>query len=79
LAKCIKSGFGPHEIAEVAGVVDEMKNEQTKAFRFSISVDGKKSEVWLVVFMDDIDSPDLEIHSSPELIWKLNEMLPERT
>jgi hypothetical protein len=78
LSKCVDSGFGQREIAEVAGVMDEMKHDQTKAFRFPISAHGKTDEVWLVVFMDDIDSPDLEIHASSKLIQKLNSALPQR-
>jgi hypothetical protein len=75
LAIFIDSGFGKKEIAEVNGVMEEMKEEQTKAFRFPITAKGKKTELWLVIFMDDVDSPDLEIHSSLELIQKLNEVL----
>jgi hypothetical protein len=78
VAKCVESGFGHREIAEVAGVVDEMEQDQTKAFRFPISANRQKSEVWLVIFMDDIDSPDLEIHAGPELIQKLGKALPQR-
>ena len=77
LSKCVKSGFGANEIAEVAGVVEEMNHEQTKAFCFPIA-DGKKEELWLVIFMDDIDSPDLEIHAGAELIKKFNQALPQR-
>jgi hypothetical protein len=77
LSKCIESGFGQREIAETAAVVEEMKHEQTKVFRFPILASGQMSEVWLVIFMDDIDSPDLAIHASPELIRKLNKTLPQ--
>jgi hypothetical protein len=76
VAKCINSGFGRQEIAEINGVVDDMNHDQTKAFCFPIIVEGKKSELGFVVFMDDIDSPDLEIHSSPRLIAKLSKVLP---
>lgn len=78
VAKCVEKGFGHQEIAEVAGVVDEMKHDQTKAFRFPVSANGQNGEVWLVIFMDDVDSPDLEIHASPKLIQKLEKVLPQR-
>lgn len=78
LSGFVESGFGPLEIAEVAGVMDEMEPEQTKAFRFQVVANEQKSELWLVIFMDDIDSPDLEIHAAPELIRKLHQSLPER-
>jgi len=70
LAGFIEKGFGAKEIAEVLGVAEEMRVEQTKALRFPIIASGRKSEVWLVIFMDDINSPDFEIHAAPELIKK---------
>ena len=76
LAKAVESGFGVQEIAEVNGVMEEMKVEQTKAFRFPVTACGASTEAWLVIFMDDVDSPDVEIHSSPELIGKLEQLLP---
>ena len=78
LGKCIEDGFGPKEIAEVVAVAEEMKAEQTKAFCFPISANGKKGELWVVVFMDDEDSPDLAIHANAEVIKKLDATLPER-
>ncbi len=78
LAKSVESGFAPREIAEVLAVVEELEHDETKAFCFPITEAGQKCELWLVVFMDDIDSPNLEIHGSPELILKLKEALPER-
>jgi len=78
LSKSVESGFGSREISEVAAVVEEMEHEQTKAFRFPIVAQGKETELWLVIFMDDVDSPDLAIHSSPELIKKLEKLLPDK-
>jgi hypothetical protein len=68
LSKRIQRGFAAPEIAEVAGVLEEMKPEQTKAFRFPIAASGKKGELWVVAFLDDVDAPDLEIHASAELL-----------
>jgi hypothetical protein len=75
LAKQVESGFGAKEIAEVNGVLEDMKEEQTKAFRFPIVAAGEKTDLWLVIFMDDVNSPDLQIHSSPELIRKLDKLV----
>lgn len=71
LASFIQDGFGATEIAEVLGVAEATKTEQTKAFRFPITANRRKSEVWIVFFMDDINSPDLEIYANAELIKKL--------
>ena len=70
LTGCVDDGFGAQEIAEVVGVAEETRPEQTKAFRFPITAKGQKSELWLVIFMDDIDAPDLGIHANPEVIRK---------
>ena len=37
LARCIDRGFGKQEIAEVAGVVDEVKVDQTRVSRFPVA------------------------------------------
>jgi hypothetical protein len=78
LSKCVQSGFGAKEIAEVAGVVEEMNHDQTKAFCFQVMANKQEEEVWLVIFMDDIDSPDLEIHAGARLIEKFNKAMPQR-
>jgi hypothetical protein len=78
LAKRVERGFGAKEIAEVNGVLEDMKEEQTKVFRFPIVAEGKQTDLWLVIFMDDVDSPDLEIRSHPELIQKLYKLLPDK-
>jgi len=70
LTGCVDGGFGAQEMAEVVGVAEETRPEQTKAFRFPITAKGQQSELWLVIFMDDIDSPDLQIHAAPEEIRK---------
>jgi hypothetical protein len=70
LAGCVDRGFGAPEAAEVLGVAEETRPEQTRALRFPITANGHKGELWLVIFMDDIDAPDLEIHADAELIKK---------
>jgi len=47
LAECVDSGFGKQEIAEVAGVADEMKVDQTRVFRFPVTTKAGSGEVWL--------------------------------
>ena len=65
-----EAGLGPPEIAEVSGVAEETRHDQTRAFRFPVTAQGHESELWVIIFMDDIDSPDLYIHGRPELIQK---------
>jgi hypothetical protein len=79
LAECVDEGFAAQEIAEVLAVAEETPPEQAKAFRFPITAKGETGELWLVIFMDDIDSPDLQIHGNLELIKKFdkNVRLPD--
>lgn len=77
-AKCVDAGFGPQEIAEINGIVDEMKHNQTKSFCFPVTASSQNSDAWIILFMDDLESPDLAIHAHPDLIQKLETLLPER-
>ena len=70
LASCIDNGFGDREIAEVMGVVEKMRHDQTKALKFSIRANREKADLFIVIFMDDTDAPDLAIHSVPKIIRK---------
>ncbi len=67
------AGFGKAELAEVVGVAEGMEVEQTRAFRFEVKRAGKAEELWVTLFMDDIDSPDLAIFASAEVIARLEE------
>jgi len=71
LTVCIDKGFGPEEIAEIIGVAELMRVEQTRVFQFPITAGGERSELWVVIFMDDEDSPDLEVYGSKPVISKL--------
>jgi hypothetical protein len=73
IAKIIDGGFGDIEIAEISAVVEQMRQDQTKAFRFPIKRSGQSSDLFVVIFMDDIESPDLAIYGEPELIRKFEE------
>ena len=68
LASCVERGFGPSEIAEVVGTVEMMKPGQPRAFRFPVTAGGASTDLWLDVFLDDVDSPDLAVHSSPAVV-----------
>jgi hypothetical protein len=48
-----------------------MAHDDTRTFRFPVSVDGAECEVWISVFMDDEDLPDLAIFGPASLIGRL--------
>jgi hypothetical protein len=41
----------------------------------AVTAKGRKGNLWLVIFMDDIDSPDLEVHARSEVIQKFQSMM----
>lgn len=41
---------------------------ETKTFRFRVTRRKKPSELWVTVFMDDLDSPDVALHGDDALI-----------
>jgi hypothetical protein len=71
LSRCIDDGFGNLEILEVCAVAEEMRHNQTKALKYSISASRGKADLFIVIFMDHLDAPDLAIHSSPQVIARL--------
>ena len=76
-SQCVDQGFGEIEIAEIMGVAEGMQPEQTRAFRFEVSAGARKTDLWIVIFMDDIESPDLAVYASDNLIQKLNQLAGE--
>ena len=76
LSKCVDGGFGASDVAEVIAVAEEMKPNQTRSFRFPVVAGGKKTALWLVVFMDDVDAPDLRVHADAGVVRKLDALSP---
>ena len=72
LSQFIEGGFGKAEIAEVRVAADELEVDDTARFRFEAKAGGKTVPVWIEVFMDDENAPDLYIFSSKDLIAKLD-------
>jgi len=75
LASCIDRGFGVDEIAEVTSTLDDMKVDQTRTFRFPVVVQGAESELFVEIFLDDIDSPDLAVHAAPGTIERFSSLI----
>jgi hypothetical protein len=48
-----------------------MELDKTVIFRFPVTAEKQGTDLWLSVFMDDTDSPDLSIFATPEIIRKL--------
>lgn len=70
LATFVDSGFSALDIKEIVGVAEAMEVEQSRAFRFPISANGKQAELWVSLFMDDIDLPEVAVFGPPDVIEK---------
>ena len=72
LSRFVEAGFGKPEIAEVRAAAYELEVDDTARFKFDATAGGKTVPVWIEVFMDDVNTPDLYIFSSKDLIAKLD-------
>lgn len=72
------SGFGPSEVAKVTEVVESMKVDQTRWFRSSVSFLGEASELWVGIFLDDVDAPDVYVMAVPSAVSALAAAWQER-
>ena len=72
LGSPLDAGLGPVEASEVIAVVDGMKIDQTRLFRFPVTAGDTHAEVFLKVYLDDEESPDLYVFAAPNV---LNRML----
>ena len=72
LSRFVEAGFGKAEIAEVRAAAYELEVDETARFKFDAKAGGKTVPVWIEVFMDDENAPDLYIFSSKDLIAKLD-------
>lgn len=71
LPRLVQAGFRKAEISEIMAVAEEMEPDQTKAFRFPIKFQKKKTDLFVEIFMDDINAPDLAIYAPPSLVHQL--------
>jgi hypothetical protein len=71
LPKLVQAGFRNTEILEILAVAEEMKPDQTRAFRFPIKFQKKKADLFVEIFMDDENAPDLAIYAPPSLVHQL--------
>jgi hypothetical protein len=76
LSRFVERGFGKAEIAEVRRAADELEVDQDARFRFDAQADGREVPLWIEIFMDDENAPDLCIFSSKNLIANLERNQP---
>ncbi len=65
LSSLVGSGFATREIAEVVDVAERMAVDQSRRFKFPLPDGG---DLWVEIFMDDVDSPDLAVRAAPTII-----------
>jgi hypothetical protein len=73
----IDSGFGAHEAQQVVGLARSMSVDEEKSLKFPIVVSGKKSQLVVRLFMDDIAAPDIYLTTEPSLCARISAALDE--
>src|SRR5262245_47304235 len=63
----IGPSFNQNHIDQVFALVTSMSVNETRPISFSISFEGKTVPLGLSIFKDDIDAPDTEFSSSPDV------------
>jgi hypothetical protein len=71
VGRAVGKGLGKAEVAEVVSVAEDMKRDETRWLRFRVRPGGKEFDLWLALFLDDVNAIDLSIHASQPLIDKL--------
>lgn len=75
IQKLCEFGFAKDEIAEIQSVTDDLSPEQTVRFKFDVGFVGKKTTLWIEIFCDDEDAPDLYIFSDTDLMEQIEKSL----
>lgn len=63
----IESGFDSEEIEEICQFVAKLPREKEGVLEFEVWHAGKRTPLYINVFMDDIDSPDIAFFTSAAL------------
>jgi hypothetical protein len=73
LRPIIASGFGGPQIDEVSKLASTLKHDQEQELKFTIQHRGIKTTLRIVVFMDDINSPDVFFFAPESLTARIQE------
>jgi hypothetical protein len=69
------SGFGAREAAQVVHLLDELEVGEERDLQFEVEHRGQLVPLWIGVFMDDVDAPDLYFFTVPQLAAKIEELM----
>lgn len=72
IGSAFDEGMGPYEIAEVVAVADNLRVDQARRFRFPVRVQRRPTEVWLELFMDDEEAPDVYLFADPDVASRID-------
>lgn len=65
--------LGKSEVAEVVSVAKGMKLDETKWFRFPVPAVGREADLWLELYLDDVEAVDVVVYGDRALIEKLDQ------
>ena len=65
VARVYSGGFGVAEANQVNQVINELKADQSRSWRFTVQYKGKTESLEIRAAMDDLGSVDLDFSTSP--------------
>lgn len=77
ISALIESGFGANEIQRVCQSIDAMEHDDQKEMDFPIRHGSADCNLRVVVFMDDVDAPDVYFFTTPTLANLIDEEIDE--
>jgi hypothetical protein len=72
LSRRIDSGFSINEIEDILQMVSVLDVEKTASFKFAVQFDGVNCFLWIQVYMNDTDSPDLRVYGPARFIGEID-------
>ena len=72
VASIVPEGFSKSQIEQVVLLADELELNEEQGLKFQITLEGKPSELHILIFMDDVDAPDIYFFSPQALAKKID-------
>jgi hypothetical protein len=62
ISDLVESGFADEEVNSLASKISDQAVESEREYRYRVRIGGTNAELRVVVFMDDVDAPDIGVH-----------------
>jgi hypothetical protein len=70
-------GFGPTQVLEIKNFAEKIPVEQEAEKMFQVKFEGEKTQIFVKIFMDDIDAPDVYVFAPKKLADSVQKKMTE--